>query len=99
MDKVNVIYGSKIFVDEDEKITIDEDENIRNLILNTIGESITKGKSYDIVDSLFEEGAITKKESKIIKAALSDRVLKDSNGNRNTIRANILKNILLVLVD
>lgn len=31
-NKVNVIYGSKIFVDEDEKITIDEDENIVFLV-------------------------------------------------------------------
>lgn len=81
------------------KVRIDEDENIQNLILNTIGESITKGKAYDIVESLYEEDVISEKEAKIIKAALSDRVLKEGNTNRNIIRADILKNVLLVLLD
>lgn len=81
------------------KVRIEEDENIQNLIINTIGESITKGKSYDIIESLYDEDILNEREAKIIKAALGDRVLKDSSGNRNIIRASILKNILLVLID
>lgn len=81
------------------KVRIDEDKNIRDLIINTIGESITKGKSYDIVDALYEEDVLSHREAKIIKAAISDRVLKDDIEKKNIIRANILKNILLILID
>lgn len=82
-----------------EKVRIDEDENMRDLIINTIGFTITKGKSYDIVEALYEEDVLSKRELKIIKAAISDRVLKDDIENKNIIRANILKNILLILID
>ena len=82
-----------------EKVRIDEDKNMRDLIINTIGETITKGKSYDIVEALYEEDLLSKRESKIIKAAISDRVLRDDVENKNIIRANILKNILLILID
>ena len=81
------------------KVRIDEDKNMRDLIINTIGSTITKGKSYDVVDALYEEDVLSKREAKIIKAAISDRVLKEDIENKNIIRANILKNILLILID
>lgn len=81
------------------KVSIDEDKNIKNLIINIIGDSITKNKAYDIVEGLKEEDVLSKRESEIIKAAIGDRVLKDHIGNNNIVRANILKNILLVLIN
>jgi transcriptional regulator CtsR len=80
------------------KVSIDDYEDINNIIVNAIGDSITKGKAYDIIDTLKDEKIITKRESDIIKASISDRALNCENNMRNSIRADILKNILLILL-
>ena len=46
-----------------------------------------------------EEGIISERESHIIKAALSERALSSEKTElRNKLRADILKNILLILI-
>ena len=80
------------------KVSIEEYEDINNIIMNTIGDSITKSKAYHIIDGLMEENLLSTREGEIIKAALGDRALGTDPNNRNIIRADILKNILLILV-
>lgn len=80
------------------KVSIEEYEDINNIIMNTIGDSITKNKAYHIIDGLMEENLLSTREGEIIKAALGDRALGVDPNNRNIIRADILKNILLILV-
>lgn len=81
------------------KVDIDTNEDINNIILDTIGESITKNKAYHIIDGFEEEGIISKRERDIIKAALGDRAMFNIGYNdRNKLRADILKNILLILI-
>ena len=81
------------------KVSIDEYEDINNIIINTIGESITKNKAYHIIEGLMEEKIISKREGNIIMAALSERSLNCENPDlRNKLRASILKNILLILI-
>lgn len=80
------------------KVSIDEYEDINQIIVNTIGDSITKNKAYHIIDGLIEENIISKKEGNIMKAAIGDRALTSDNVNRNVLRADILKNMLLILV-
>jgi transcriptional regulator CtsR len=80
------------------KVSIEEYEDINNIIMNTIGDSITKNKAYHIIDGLMEENLLSTREGEIIKAALGDRALGTDPNNRNIIRADILKNILLILV-
>ncbi len=82
-----------------EKVSIKEDENIKNLIIDTIGDSITKYKSYNIVEGLVDEGVITKREGEIIKVVLGDSALASVTSGRNKLRADILKNLLLVFVE
>lgn len=80
------------------KVGIDEYKDISNIIIDTIGDSVTKNKSYNIIDGLVEEDIISKKEGSIIKAAIGDRALYGIEFNlRNKIRADILKDILLIL--
>lgn len=81
------------------KVSIDRYEDINNIILDTIGESITKNKAYHIIDGLKEGEIISEREGDIIRAAIGDRALcgEDIN-NKNKFRADILKNILLILV-
>ena len=80
------------------KVGIDKYKDINNIILDTIGDSITKNKAYNIVNGLVEEGIIEKREGNIIKAAIGNRSLYNVESNsRNKIRADILKDILLIL--
>ena len=81
------------------KVGIDENEDINTIIVDIIGESITKNKAYHIIDGLIEEGFISEREGDIMKAAIGDRALnKEDVNNRNKLRADVLKNILLILV-
>ena len=80
------------------KVSINEYKDINNIIVNTIGDSITKNKAYDIIDALNEEEIITNREGDIIKAAIGDRAINCEYNIRNAVRADILKNIMLILV-
>lgn len=80
------------------KVSMEENEDINDIIIDSIGESITMNKAYDIIDTLREENVITDREQKIIKSVLGDRALRTENNLRNSLRADILKNILLILV-
>ena len=60
---------------------------------------LQKNKAYHIIDGLIEEGFISEREGDIMKAAIGDRALnKEDVNNRNKLRADVLKNILLILV-
>lgn len=80
------------------KVNINSDKYIQNLILNIIGDSITKSKAYDIIESFLEEDIITERECNIMKVVVSDRVLESANCDKNIVRADMLKNMLLVLL-
>lgn len=80
------------------KVDFDEFEDINHIIVNAIGNSITKSKAYDIVDGLKEEDIITTREAEIIKVSISDRSLNCDTSLRNLLRAEILKNILLIII-
>lgn len=80
------------------KVNINRDKYIQDLILNIIGDSITKSKAYGIIESFLEEDIITEREYNIMKVVLSDRTLNSVNCDKNVIRADILKNMLLALL-
>ena len=80
------------------KVGIDEDEYMEELILNTIGESITKNKAFHLIQELEEEEIITKREAYLMKASIEDTALKNITTGRNHLRADILKNMLLIIM-
>lgn len=80
------------------KVNINRDKYFQDLISNIIGDSITKSKAYSIIDTFIEEDIITKREGDLLKVILADRTLDNVNCNKNIIRADILKNILLVFM-
>lgn len=81
------------------KAEIEDNKDIKDLITNSIGDSITKRKAYHIIERFFEEKLITKREEEIIKVSISDSSLYKIGDKENEIRADILKNILLVLLN
>lgn len=73
---------------------IDKDRYIEGLITE-IGESINKLKAMQIIELLYQREVITKRESEIMNAAISDRSISSPYNIKNDIRANILKSMLL----
>lgn len=81
------------------KLNINNDSYIRNLIVNTIGNSITKMRAYRLIDTFVEKGFITNREADLMKSALSDRALGIVPKFKNELRASILKDMLLMLIE
>ena len=63
-----------------------------------IGDSITFHTTMQIVNSLLESDAINKMEANLIKVAVNDRTLIAAGENKNKVRADILKNMLSMLL-
>lgn len=80
------------------KVNIEDNEDASYLIINSIGDSISKRKAYHIIERLYEENIISRREEEIIKVVISDSSLSKLVDNRNELRADILKNILLILL-
>ncbi len=80
------------------KVYIEDNEDAIDIIINSVGDSISKNKAYHIIDRLYEENLISKREEEIIKVSISDSSLSRIMEGRNSIRADILKNILLILL-
>lgn len=70
-------------------------------LIETINEKIGGSLTYDaasrIIESLYDHDIIDDREAAIIKAVLNDRIL-GTSGDKNKLRADILKGILTVLL-
>ena len=71
-------------------------KNLLDIINEKIGDSITYDKGNQIIEGLEESGFITSREANIMKVAINDRTL-NINDNRNVLRADILKAIVMVI--
>lgn len=80
------------------KVGIKDDQNMEDLIINVIGDSITKNKAYHIIEGLMEENIISKREGELMRASIGDIALSRVTTGRNQLRADILKNMLLILL-
>lgn len=81
------------------KIKINPNKLIENILKDSIGESLTKTRAEGIIYNLLEKEIINERESQIMSRALSERSLgKIFHGDRNTIRADLLKEMLLILI-
>ncbi|NMW84330.1 CtsR family transcriptional regulator [Peptoniphilus sp. AGMB00490] len=78
------------------KVKFEDDEDTLDTFLNFIGDSITKNNSDELLKELLRIKKISKREMELIKVALSDRALSECE-NKNELRADILKNMLLVI--
>lgn len=68
-------------------------------IINSIGSKLDAISAEMIIDSLVQRGIISENSSKLMLSAVSDRVYSDVPVNlRCTLRASVLKNMLLTQV-
>jgi transcriptional regulator CtsR len=63
-----------------------------------IGESITQGVGFAIIDRLCEEGLVNSRESALMKVATSRDVLDVEPQIRDRLRANILKSMIVSIL-
>ena len=73
-------------------------DDLLSMLLEEVGEYITAHKASDNIVSLLELEKITQREAEIISLACSDRSLSNDQVDKNFLRANMLKNILLFIL-
>ena len=68
-------------------------------IINNIGKSISNSEAEILISDFLTYNLINLKEAKLLRVATSDNVLYIPKEYRDSLRANILKNMLLNLTD
>ncbi|WP_315118848.1 CtsR family transcriptional regulator [uncultured Clostridium sp.] len=79
-------------------MNIDGSKYLVDNINDKIGDSITFHSSLQIIDNLVGRNIISEKEGHLIKVAVNDRTLYLCGEMKNRVRADILKNMLIVLL-
>lgn len=64
-----------------------------------VGDKITYNSAAHIIDGLAEAKIISEMESDILRVVLNDRTLSAAMDIRNEIRADILKSVIMVILD
>ncbi|WP_026888028.1 CtsR family transcriptional regulator [Clostridium beijerinckii] len=75
-----------------------DNSNRRDELINqSIGETITYHNANSLLNHLLESGIIEERESEIMKIAINDRSLTSAD-NKNKIRADILKAMIMIIL-
>ncbi|MCI5628188.1 CtsR family transcriptional regulator [Clostridium sp. HCP1S3_B4] len=80
-----------------KQVTYDGTDRRNRLIYDGIGDNITYHNASSIIENLYDSKLITSREMDIMKMAVNDRTLQNSE-NKNTVRADILKNMLITVL-
>ena len=81
------------------RIDIDKNDYIKDVIWDNIGNSITLQEGERYIELFKEMGFISDREAKIMKAAINDKTLVLPVNLRDIIRAQILKTMLITVLD
>ena len=82
------------------KVRSSMDEELKRILNETIGDSITLNKALDLINALLEREVITEDEKRVMQSVLSYRVLNIvAYEDRNKLRADLLKKMILVSVE
>lgn len=79
------------------QVTYDGTDTRNRLIYNGIGDNITYHNASSIIRNLYDMKLITEREMDIMKIAVNDRTLQNCE-NRNSIRADILKSMIITVL-
>ena len=80
------------------RLKVDEADHLFRLVTTKIGDKITLRRASDVIDRLVESKAVTRKQGALMRAAVSDKALNIPVMVKDTLRACILKQMLLVLL-
>ncbi|WP_333861699.1 CtsR family transcriptional regulator [Clostridium sp.] len=80
-----------------KKVELNCNKNLLDIIMEKIGDNITYNAGVQIIEGLFEEEIITEREAIILKAVINDRTLNTIMDNKNKLRADVLKTLMIVI--
>lgn len=78
------------------RVQMDDDETLKNLVQSTIGDQITKDRATHIIQKLVKEKIAQPKEGQLMLQAMEDVALNKVKEDRNRVRADLLRNMLMV---
>jgi transcriptional regulator CtsR len=82
------------------KVSSAMEDELERILNESIGDSITLNKAFDLLQALSERKVISLRELKIMQSVLSDRALSNvAYDYRNKFRADLLKEMILSSVD
>ena len=81
-----------------KKVNITKSNYLMHIITN-MGDKITSNEVDIFISNFLSYNIISKTEAKLLKVATSDNVLTVSQEYKDTLRANIFKNMILNLVE
>ncbi|MCC7667656.1 CtsR family transcriptional regulator [Liquorilactobacillus satsumensis] len=77
------------------KVNLVEDSTVLDDLLSLIGDEIDLNKAFQIIQSLFQDGFLSRREANIILASIDRKTLAfESHKLENVLRARILVNVL-----
>ncbi len=80
-----------------KQLDYDNSDRRDELINQSIGETITYHNANSLLNHLLESGIIEEREYEIMKIAINDRSLTSAD-NKNKIRADILKAMIMIIL-
>lgn len=82
-----------------KRVEFSQDKSFSDVINGKIGNSITYNSAIQLIDGLVESELITNREGSILKVVTNDRTLSSSIENKNKLRADILKSVIMVILE
>lgn len=81
------------------KINIGKNDYIREVIWNNIGSEINQQSAEDYILLFLERGYITQRESLLMRGAINDKTIQLPQAIRDQVRAQILKTMLITVIE
>lgn len=81
------------------RVEIDRDDYIKNKIWDSIGNEITQQDGENFIKFFEENDFITQREARIMRVAINDKTLALPQNIKDNVRAQILKTMLVSLID
>lgn len=80
-------------------VEFSENKSLSEIINEKIGSGITYNSAAQLIDGLIESEIITEREGNILKIVTNDRTLNNSIENKNKLRSDILKSVIMVILN
>lgn len=80
------------------KVPVSDDTYVNSLIMESIGGELTERRASQILDKLQDDEVIEPRERMLIQASISERALNMPYSFKDKLRAQIFKNVLVVLL-
>ncbi|AWI07372.1 CtsR family transcriptional regulator [Clostridium drakei] len=81
------------------RVQFEGNKSLAEIINEKLGNSITYDAAVQIIDGLLESEIITEREGNILKIVINDRTLNSSTDKKNKLRSDILKSVIMVILN